>query len=134
LAGHDDALDLVRAFVDAASWDLCGVWLHAGGDALRSARSAATDGIDRLEEHVGKDAELTALWGAMHLRAAVTSPRLWAEADVRTHLAEAARVAPASGNTWQTQFNAPNVALHALETTVDSASQTTRSASPTESR
>jgi transcriptional regulator with XRE-family HTH domain len=103
----------------AAAWDLCGVWLHAGGDALRSARSAATDGIDRLEEHVGKDAQLTALWGAMHLRAAVASSRLWAEADVRTHLAEAARVAPASGNTWQTQFNAPNVALHALETAVE---------------
>lgn len=103
----------------AATWDLCGVWLHAGGDALRSAKAAAVQGIDRLDQHVGRDATLTALWGAMHLRAAVASSRLWDEADVRGHLSEAARVAPASGNTWQTQFNAPNVALHALETAVE---------------
>jgi transcriptional regulator with XRE-family HTH domain len=103
----------------AATWDLCGVWLHAGGDALRSAKAAALEGLDRLDPHVGRDATLTALWGAMHLRAAVASSRLWAEADVRSHLAEAARVAPATGNPWQTQFNAPNVALHALETAVE---------------
>lgn len=103
----------------AASWDLCGVWLHAGGEALRSAKAAALESIDHLDPYVGRDATLTALWGAMHLRAAVTASRMWSETDVRDHLAEAARVASASGNTWQTQFNAPNVALHALETAVE---------------
>jgi transcriptional regulator with XRE-family HTH domain len=132
LTGHHDlawtAVDLeVRtaqslgapAPLAAAIWDLCGVWLHSGGDALRCARTAALDGIDRLEPHVGRDATLTAMWGAMHLRAAVASSRLLAHADVHTHLREAARVAPASGNVWQTQFNAPNVALHALETAIE---------------
>ncbi|MGH9380824.1 MAG: helix-turn-helix domain-containing protein [Thermoanaerobaculia bacterium] len=132
LTGHHDlawtAVELeVRAATElgapaplaAATWDLCGVWLHAGGDALNSARAAALSGLDRLEGHVGSDQELTALWGAMHLRAAVASSRLWSDADVRTHLAEAARVAPTSGNVWQTQFNAPNVAVHALETAVE---------------
>ncbi len=105
--------------VAAATWDLCGVWLHSGGDALRSARSAAVAELDRLDAHVGRDPELTALWGAMHLRAAVASSRLWLDSDVRDHLAEAARVAPASGNAWQTQFNTANVAVHALETAVE---------------
>ncbi len=132
LTGHHDlawtAVELeVRAAAElaapapvaAAAWDLCGVWLHAGGDALQSARAVALDALDRLDAYVGHDAELTSLWGAMHLRAAVASSRLWNETDVRDHLAEAARVAPASGNAWQTQFNGPNVAVHALETAVE---------------
>ncbi|WP_328990310.1 helix-turn-helix domain-containing protein [Kribbella sp. NBC_01245] len=105
--------------IAAANWDLCGVWLHAGGDALRSAKAAALDSINALDPHVGRDATLTALWGAMHLRAAVVSARMLAATDVRDHLAQARRVASASGNAWQTQFNAPNVALHALETAVE---------------
>jgi transcriptional regulator with XRE-family HTH domain len=103
----------------AATWDLCGVWLHEGAEARREARAAALLGINRLAANVGTDPELTEMWGALHLRAAVASSRLWDERAVNEHLAEAARVAPASGNRWQTMFNAANVALHALETAVE---------------
>jgi len=105
------------AALAAATWDLCGVWLHSGAHA--DARDAALSGIATLDGYVGRDPELTALAAALHLRAAVAYSRLWAEPDVNYHLAQAAALAPASGNTWQTQANQPNVRLHALETAVE---------------
>jgi transcriptional regulator with XRE-family HTH domain len=105
------------AALGAATWDLCGVWLHSS--ALNEARTAALAGLNQLDPYVGRDPELTALAGALHLRAAVAYSRLWSEADVQAHLVQADRLAPATGNAWQTQYNGPNVAIHALETAVE---------------
>jgi DNA-binding XRE family transcriptional regulator len=131
LTGHHDlawnALERELANADAfgapvekaaATWDLCGAWLHAG--ALEEARNAALTGLDQLEGHVDTgDAELKALWGALHLRAAVAYGRLWSAHDARHHVDEARRVVPATGNVWQTQFNAPNLAIHEVEIAVE---------------
>ncbi|MGW6263621.1 hypothetical protein [Streptomyces sp. NPDC055085] len=49
---------------------LCGVWLHEG--KLGAARDMARQALDELEPHMDTaDQTLRALWGAMHLRAAV---------------------------------------------------------------
>jgi transcriptional regulator with XRE-family HTH domain len=130
LTGHHDlawmAVELELATAErsgspaalaAAAWDLCGVWLHAS--ALAEARDAAEMAIGRLQQYIGRDEELTALTGALHLRAAVAYSRMWSESEVRDHLAEAARLAPDRGNAWQTQYNRTNVAIHALETAVE---------------
>jgi transcriptional regulator with XRE-family HTH domain len=102
----------------ASTWDLCGSWLHAG--ALAEARNAALAGLDHLEGHLGDESgELSALWGALHLRAAVAYSRLWSTKDAQTHVEEARRVVPMTGNAWQTQFNAPNLAIHEVEIAVE---------------
>src|SRR5262249_19324733 len=59
------------------------------------------------------------LWGALHLRAAVAFSRLWSADEARQHVEEARRVVPLSGNAWQTQFNAPNLAIHEVEISVE---------------
>jgi transcriptional regulator with XRE-family HTH domain len=86
--------------VAAASWDLCGVWLHEA--SLDAAKNAALTALDQLDPHVGSGGEsLRALWGALHLRAAVAYSRLWSQRDAESHLEEARRVAerlPADGN------------------------------------
>jgi hypothetical protein len=105
----------------AATWDLCGAWLHVG--ALEEARNAALFGLDHLEGHLGGESagsgEVSALWGALHLRAAVAYSRLWSAPDVNRHVEEARRVVPRAGNAWQTQFNAPNLAIHEVEIAVE---------------
>jgi transcriptional regulator with XRE-family HTH domain len=100
----------------AAEWDLCGVWLHAG--ALNDARGVATSAIDRLDPLIGAgDGTLLALYGAMHLRAAVAYSRLWSTSDARSHLQAAREVAGKVGlpNVYQTMFGAVNVGIHAVE-------------------
>jgi transcriptional regulator with XRE-family HTH domain len=104
--------------VTAAAWDLCGAWLHAG--ALHEARNAALAAVDRLEAHIGNgDPAVQAMWGALHLRAAVAYSRLWSDQDAWAHVEEARRVVPATGNAWQTQFNAPNLGIHEVEIAVE---------------
>ncbi len=106
------------AVVAAGDWDLCGAWLHAG--AHIEARNAALRGIDRLEGHLtGRDETVRAMWGALHLRAAVAHGRLWATDEARAHVDEARRVSTPTGNVWQTQFNAPNVAIHEVEISIE---------------
>ncbi|WP_344967015.1 helix-turn-helix transcriptional regulator [Streptosporangium fragile] len=107
--------------VAAASWDLCGVWLHEA--ALDPAKNAALSALDQLEPHVGSGGDaLRALWGAMHLRAAVAFARLWNQGEAESHLAEARQVAeglPANGNVFQTQFNRVNTTIHAVEISME---------------
>jgi transcriptional regulator with XRE-family HTH domain len=131
LTGHHDlawmALERELAAADtvgspvvlaAAAWDLCGAWLHAG--ALDEARNVALTAIDRLDPHVGTaDPQLRSMWGALHLRAAVAYSRLWAPTDAWAHVEEARRVAPPTGNAWQTQFNLPNLHIHEVEIAVE---------------
>ncbi len=102
----------------AASWDLCGAWLHAG--AIDEARNVATQAIDTLDGLQGSDApDIPAMLGAMHLRAAVAYSRLWSASDAAAHIAEARRVVQPSGNAWQTQFNAANLAIHEVEIAIE---------------
>ena len=104
------------ALVAAAAWDLCGVWLHAG--ALADAKAVATAAIDELDAAAGSDDEtLLALYGAMHLRAAVAYSRLWSTPDARTHLDAAREVAArvTLPNVFQTMFGQVNVGIHATE-------------------
>ena len=100
----------------AAAWDLCGAWLHVG--ALRDARTVALSLIDQLDAFAGSDNEtLVALYGAMHLRAAVAYSRLWSTTDARNHLTIARTVSlrVSSPNVYQTMFNTLNVGIHAVE-------------------
>lgn len=103
------------ALLAAAAWDLCGVWLHAG--ALADAKAVATAAIDGLDAVAGDDDTLLALYGAMHLRAAVAHSRLWAAADARAHLHAAREVAARVSlpNVFQTMFGAVNVGIHTTE-------------------
>lgn len=102
----------------AADWDLCGAWLHAG--AIHEARNAALAALDRLDPYVGgQEQAVLEMWGALHLRAAVAFSRLWAADDARWHIDLARRVVPATGNAWQTQFNAPNLGIHEIEIAVE---------------
>ena len=104
------------ALVAAAAWDLCGVWLHAG--ALADAKAVAMAAIDELDAAAGGDDEtLLALYGAMHLRAAVAYSRLWSTQDARTHLEAAREVAGrvTLPNVFQTMFGGVNVGIHATE-------------------
>ena len=104
------------ALVAAAAWDLCGVWLHAG--ALADAKAVAAAAIDELDAVAGGDDEtLLALYGAMHLRAAVAYSRLWSTPDARTHLDAAREVATrvTLPNVFQTMFGQVNVGIHATE-------------------
>ncbi|ROO88100.1 transcriptional regulator with XRE-family HTH domain [Actinocorallia herbida] len=107
--------------VAAAAWDLCGVWLHEA--SLEPARDVALAAIDQLETHLTDDTpDLLALWGALHLRAAVAHSRLWRKTDAETHLDEAVQAArrlPAYGNVFQTQFNLVNTAIHAVEISLE---------------
>jgi transcriptional regulator with XRE-family HTH domain len=106
------------AEVAAADWDLCGAWLHAG--AVTEARAAALTALDRLDPHLGTGApDVLALWGALHLRAAVAASRLWDAEATWDHLAQARAVAPEEGNAWQTQFCRGNVAVHTVEAAVE---------------
>ncbi|GAA3143353.1 helix-turn-helix transcriptional regulator [Planomonospora alba] len=107
--------------VAAASWDLCGVWLHEA--ALDPAKNAALSALDQLEPYVGTgDDTIRALWGALHLRAAVAYSRLWDQTEAESHLAEARQIAerlPANGNVFQTQFNRVNTTIHAVEVSME---------------
>lgn len=106
--------------VAAASWDLCGVWLHEA--QLDPARNAALSALDQIEPHVGGDDTIKAMWGALHLRAAVAYSRLWNPAEAESHLSEARRVAedlPRDGNAFQTQFNRVNTTIHAVEVSME---------------
>lgn len=105
----------------AARWDLCGLWLHEG--ELGAARDMARKALDDLEPHMGTaDQTLRALWGAMHLRAAVAWSRLWDRPEAESHLAEARQAAagvPEDGNAFQTQFNAVNAEIHSVEVSLE---------------
>ncbi|MCT9006895.1 helix-turn-helix domain-containing protein [Streptomyces rhizosphaerihabitans] len=105
----------------AARWDLCGVWLHEG--ELGAARDMAHKALDDLEPHMGAaDQTLRALWGAMHLRAAVAWSRLWDRTEAESHLTEARQAAAgvsANGNAFQTQFNAVNAEIHSVEVSLE---------------
>ncbi|MFI6802619.1 helix-turn-helix domain-containing protein [Streptosporangium canum] len=107
--------------VAAASWDLCGVWLHEA--ALDPAKNAALSALDAIEPHVGAgDDSIRSLWGALHLRAAVAFSRLWNQSEAESHLAEARHIAerlPANGNVFQTQFNRVNTTIHAVEVSME---------------
>ncbi|SEG31270.1 Helix-turn-helix domain-containing protein [Thermomonospora echinospora] len=107
--------------VAASAWDLCGVWLHE--TALDGAKSAALAALDDIDEHMGAgDPNLRALWGALHLRAAVAYSRLLDRQEAESHLSEAQRVAeelPADGNVFQTQFNRVNTRIHAVEISLE---------------
>ncbi|WP_214413786.1 helix-turn-helix domain-containing protein [Sphaerisporangium fuscum] len=107
--------------VGAASWDLCGVWLHEA--SLDAAKNAALAALDQIDPYVGSgDGTVRALWGALHLRAAVAYSRLWSQNDAESHLAEARRIAeglPADGNVFQTLFNRVNVNIHAVEVSME---------------
>ncbi|MER6222520.1 helix-turn-helix transcriptional regulator [Streptomyces sp900105755] len=105
----------------AARWDLCGVWLHEG--ELGAARDMARKALDDLEPHLANsDQVIRALWGAMHLRAAVAWSRLWDRSEAEMHLDEARQAAsglPADGNVFQTQFNAVNASIHSVEVSLE---------------
>ncbi|WP_143590728.1 helix-turn-helix domain-containing protein [Thermoactinospora rubra] len=104
----------------AAAWDLCGVWLHEA--QLDPAKNAALSALDQLEPYVGTDDTIKAMWGALHLRAAVAYSRLWDQREAESHLAEARRVAevlPRDGNVFQTQFNRVNTTIHAVEVSME---------------
>jgi transcriptional regulator with XRE-family HTH domain len=105
----------------AARWDLCGVWLHEG--ELGAARDMARKALDDLEPHMTTaDQTVRALWGAMHLRAAVAWSRLWDRPEAESHLAEARQAAaglPDDGNVFQTQFNAVNTEIHSVEVSLE---------------
>ncbi|SEN21073.1 helix-turn-helix domain-containing protein [Nonomuraea pusilla] len=106
--------------VAAASWDLCGVWLHEA--QLDPAKNAALSALDQIEPHVGADDTLKAMWGALHLRAAVAYSRLWDQREAEGHLEEARHVAeslPRDGNAFQTQFNRVNTTIHAVEVSME---------------
>ncbi|GGK62705.1 transcriptional regulator [Planomonospora parontospora subsp. parontospora] len=107
--------------VAAASWDLCGVWLHEA--ALDPAKNAALSALDQLDPHMGTgDDTIRALWGALHLRAAVAYSRLWNQSEAEHHLGEARQIAerlPANGNVFQTQFNRVNTTIHAVEVSME---------------
>lgn len=134
LLGHHDlgwtavqreliAADRVGApeLVAASAWDLCGVWLHEA--SLDGAKSAALAALDDIDEHMGAgDPSLQALWGALHLRAAVAYSRLLNREEAESHLGEAERIAerlPANGNVYQTQFNPVNTRIHAVEISLE---------------
>ncbi|MFC4913759.1 helix-turn-helix domain-containing protein [Actinomadura gamaensis] len=134
LLGHHDlgwtavqrelvAADRVGApeLVAASAWDLCGVWLHEA--SLEGAKSAALAALDDIDEHMGSnDPDLQALWGALHLRAAVSYSRLLNRSEAEAHLSEAERVAaalPPNGNVYQTQFNRVNTRIHAVEISLE---------------
>lgn len=105
----------------AARWDLCGVWLHEG--ELGSARDMARKALDDLEPHLStNDQTVRALWGAMHLRAAVAWSRLWDRTEAESHLTEARQASAGvseDGNVFQTQFNAMNTEIHAVEVSLE---------------
>ncbi|MGW7478635.1 helix-turn-helix domain-containing protein [Nonomuraea muscovyensis] len=106
--------------VAAASWDLCGVWLHEA--QLDPAKNAALSALDQIEPHVGANDSIKAMWGALHLRAAVAYSRLWGQREAESHLEEARRVAevlPRNGNVFQTQFNRVNTTIHAVEVSME---------------
>lgn len=134
LLGHHDlgwtavqrelvAADRVGApeLVAASAWDLCGVWLHEA--SLDGAKSAALAALDDIDEHMGSsEPTLQALWGALHLRAAVSYSRLLNRSEAEAHLGEAERVAaslPPNGNVYQTQFNRVNTRIHAVEISLE---------------
>ena len=134
LLGHHDlgwtavqrelvAADRVGApeLVAASAWDLCGVWLHEA--SLDGAKAAALAALDDIDRHMGTgDLPLHALWGALHLRAAVAYSRLLNRHEAESHLHEATRVAerlPADGNVYQTQFNRVNTRIHAVEISLE---------------
>ncbi|MGA4994287.1 hypothetical protein [Nonomuraea bangladeshensis] len=77
--------------IAAASWDLCGVWLHEA--QLAPAKDAALSALDQIEPYVSGDDTIKAMWGALHLRAAVAYSRLWDQREAESHLDEARRVA-----------------------------------------
>lgn len=105
----------------AARWDLCGVWLHEG--ELGAARDMARKALDDLEPHLATDDQrVRALWGAMHLRAAVAWSRLWDRSEAEAHLTEARQAAAGvseDGNAFQTQFNAVNAEIHSVEVSLE---------------
>jgi transcriptional regulator with XRE-family HTH domain len=104
----------------AAHWDLCGAWLHAG--AVVEASAAATAALDLLEPHMGDgDAVVQQMWGALHLRAAIAASRRWDAVEARSHVEQARQVIPQArqANAWQTQFNGPVHAVHAVEVEVE---------------
>jgi hypothetical protein len=105
----------------AARWDLCGVWLHEG--ELGAARDMARKALDDLEPHLSVGDQTTrALWGAMHLRAAVAWSRLWDRSEAESHLTEARQAAAGvseDGNAFQTQFNAVNAEIHSVEVSLE---------------
>ncbi|MEV0614823.1 helix-turn-helix transcriptional regulator [Nonomuraea sp. NPDC050404] len=106
--------------VAAASWDLCGVWLHEAQND--PAKDAALSALNRIEPHVGESDTVKAMWGALHLRAAVAYSRLWDQREAEGHLEEARRVAgalPRDGNAFQTQFNQVNTTIHAVEVSME---------------
>ncbi|QKZ19907.1 helix-turn-helix domain-containing protein [Streptomyces chartreusis] len=105
----------------AARWDLCGVWLHEG--ELGAARDMARKALDDLEPHLStNDQTVRALWGAMHLRAAVAWSRLWDRTEAESHLTEARQASAGvseDGNVFQTQFNAVNTEIHSVEVSLE---------------
>ncbi|MFE5922607.1 multiprotein-bridging factor 1 family protein [Streptomyces sp. NPDC056468] len=105
----------------AARWDLCGVWLHEG--ELGAARDMARKALDDLEPHLStSDQTVRALWGAMHLRAAVAWSRLWDRTEAESHLNEARQASAGvseDGNVFQTQFNAVNAEIHSVEVSLE---------------
>ncbi|MFI6712757.1 helix-turn-helix domain-containing protein [Nonomuraea sp. NPDC050478] len=106
--------------IAAASWDLCGVWLHEA--QLDPAKNAALTALDHIEPYVGASDTIKAMWGALHLRAAVACSRLWDQREAEGHLDEARRVAevlPPDGNVFQTQFNRVNTTIHAVEVSME---------------
>lgn len=104
------------ALLAAAAWDLCGVWLHAG--SLPDATAVATTAIDDLDDVAGGDDEtLLALYGALHLRAAVAFSRSFRTPAAREHIAAAREIAERVSlpNAFQTMFGTVNVGIHATE-------------------
>jgi hypothetical protein len=125
VAVHRELLAAERAespiLTAAARWDLCGVWLHEA--ELGAARDMALQALSDVEPHLGRGGDtLRSLWGALHLRAAVAYSRLWSKDDAESHLREAQAVAahlPDAGNVYQTQFNAVNTQIHAVEISLE---------------
>lgn len=83
----------------------------------------ARKALDDLEPHLSVGDQTTrALWGAMHLRAAVAWSRLWDRSEAESHLTEARQAAAGvseDGNAFQTQFNAVNAEIHSVEVSLE---------------
>ncbi|MGA5764013.1 site-specific integrase [Nonomuraea bangladeshensis] len=67
------------------------MWLHEA--QLAPAKDAALSALDQIEPYVSGDDTIKAMWGALHLRAAVAYSRLWDQREAESHLDEARRVA-----------------------------------------
>jgi transcriptional regulator with XRE-family HTH domain len=96
------------------------------GGSRRGALAVAERAADRLQPDVGGD-DSVALYGMLHLSAALSAASVGRVVDAQTHLDEAADVAPTvAGDPWRMEFTPANVAVWRVAVALENASPSRR--------